>query len=264
MNKKIFEGTICLDYKSITYYVCDLSYTVYENDSFEYRFLPNYFVMDLLDSSIFQGIPGLNLDERNSEYIRKNIIPTFISERVPQKNREDLYQLLEEVGLDYLNPIEYLLRTKKRYGGDPLYLKSKNNKKTVILDELKGTYNSFDIIKLLLDNLAMGNNVIYQSTLIDNTNRKSFFNVFLGIYYKMLSSRKDAQNEGIQLAKASDKYKGRKPIYVDMIFFNDLLEQVKNKNARTGVFYLPAFFFKLDSYIMYAIPLLAIVWLMHC
>ena len=53
--------------------------------------------------------------------------------------------------------------------------------------------------------------------------------VLHGLYEKMLSSRKAVQTEGIQLAKTNDKYKGRKPVYVNMIFFTDLLNQVKNK-----------------------------------
>lgn len=78
---------------------------------FEYVFEPNYFLIDLLDSKYFQGIPGLNLDLKKQEYIRKNIIPTFISERVPQKNREDFYELLEKLNMKSMDPIEYLIRT---------------------------------------------------------------------------------------------------------------------------------------------------------
>lgn len=51
------------------------------------------------------------MDLKKKEYIRKNIIPTFISERVPQKNREDFYELLEKLNMKFMDPIEYLIRT---------------------------------------------------------------------------------------------------------------------------------------------------------
>lgn len=57
---------------------------------------------------MFQGIPSLNLDLKKEVYVRENILPTFILERVPSKNREDLYDLLKSVNLTYIDPIEYL------------------------------------------------------------------------------------------------------------------------------------------------------------
>lgn len=87
MESKTYEATICLRNQGLVYYLCDISYTVDANDNYDYVFTPNYSVIDLLDSSVFQGIPGLNLDDRKPKYIRKNTIPTFISERVPQKKQ---------------------------------------------------------------------------------------------------------------------------------------------------------------------------------
>lgn len=94
VKNEIFEsvGTICLKgQNNFIYKICKITYRLFEDESFEYVFEPNYFLIDLLDSKYFQGISGLNLDLKKQEYIRKNIIPTFISERVPQKNREDFY-----------------------------------------------------------------------------------------------------------------------------------------------------------------------------
>lgn len=71
---------------------------------------------------MFQGIPGLNLDLKKEVYIRENILPTFISERVPSKNREDLYDLLKSVNLTYMDSIEYLCRTKYKYSGDNFFM----------------------------------------------------------------------------------------------------------------------------------------------
>lgn len=228
MKKKTFEGSITIEEGAIVYYVCKLSYTIFEDESFEFVFTPNYFVIDLAPTSIFQGIPGLNLDYRKEKYVRKNVMPTFISERVPQKNREDLYELLEEVGMDHINPIEYLLKTKKQYSGDPLILKPLVNPTLVNIDEIKSKNNSFGIIKIILDNLAMGNNVLYDGTIIDNSNRKQFFNVLHNLYVNTLEFRKRASIQGIENAKNEGKYKGRKPISVDMLLFEESLKDISN------------------------------------
>ena len=228
MNKKTFEGSITIEHEGIIYYVSDLFYTIWEDDSFEFVFIPNYFVIDLLPTNVFQGIPGLNLDERKEKYFRKNIIPTFISERVPQKNREDFYELLDEVGMNYLNPIEYLLKTKKQYSGDPLKLSEKNHKSLVNINEIAAKNNIFGLTKIILDNLAKGNDVIYEGSIIDNTNRKTFFNVFHGLYVKSLKAKETSRNAGIERAKQSGKYKGRKPVQVDMILFFESLNDISN------------------------------------
>lgn len=90
---------------------------------------PNYAAIDLTDTSFFQGIPGLNLDLRRKQYVRANRV-CFISERVPQPNRVDYYELLEEVGMTYMDPIHYLIRTDKVYFGDRLYMIPNQEKKT--------------------------------------------------------------------------------------------------------------------------------------
>ena len=68
----------------------------------------------------FQGIPGLDMSMRLERYYRVNMMPYFISERTPSEKREDLWELLEEVGLDYYDRFEWLLRTNMRCGTDNL------------------------------------------------------------------------------------------------------------------------------------------------
>ena len=70
-------------------------YEEFEDETYEYRFYPNYEIIGLLNDDIFQGIPGLNLDLRKEVYIRNNMTPVFISERTPGPNRENLYEMLE-------------------------------------------------------------------------------------------------------------------------------------------------------------------------
>lgn len=56
--------------------------------------------------------------------MRENVVPVFISERTPGENREDLWELLEECGVQYLNRLEWLIRTETRYSGDGMYVQA--------------------------------------------------------------------------------------------------------------------------------------------
>ena len=91
MRKLTTSGFICLedDYK-LVYKIAKIEYEEWEDGAFVYRFYPFYKVIDMLPDSLFQGIPGLDLSLKQAVYERKNIIPTFISERTPSENREDL------------------------------------------------------------------------------------------------------------------------------------------------------------------------------
>ena len=104
MKEIVTRGDIWLkDDYNLTYKVADICYTEREDESFVYEINPNYSVISLLDTKEFQGIPGLDLDLKKKSYIRENVIPVFISERTPAKNREDLWTLLKECDMQYLN-----------------------------------------------------------------------------------------------------------------------------------------------------------------
>lgn len=222
-------GNICIkDNLNIIYVLCKIEYILTEDEKFKYIFTPNYSVIDLLDNNIFQGIPGLNLDLRKDKYVRENITPTFISERVPTPNREDYYELLKEVNMDYMDPIKYLILSDKRYSGDTLFVIDYYDRKTVVID-VDNYRNSIAVIKNIVSNLAGGNNVKINDEIIDDTNRKPFFNIFYKIYEKMYDSSKEKQKEGIEKAKQEKKYKGRKPISVDILKFDYLEEKVEKK-----------------------------------
>jgi len=219
-------GTICLKGPcNLTYKLCKIEYILNEDETYKYIFTPNYSVMELLDSYYFQGIPGINLDLKKEVYIRENRIPTFISERVPQKNREDYYELLEKVNMEYMDPILYLIRTTKKYSGDNLYVVPFEEKITICLDE----YKTNDITREIIKNICLGNNIEYKNQLINDENRKEFHDLFLGIYSVTYNSNKAKQKEGIEKAKKDGKYIGRKPISVDKLRFLELLDEVNNK-----------------------------------
>ncbi len=228
MKSIITKGIICVrDNLNIEYRLCEIEHILNDDETYKYIFTPNYFVIDLLDSSQFQGIPGINLDLRRDNYIRENMNPTFISERVPSEKREDYYELLESVNMEYMNPIEYLIRLKKRYSGDRLYVISYEEPKKIMIEDIEKKCNSLGIIKLIIDNIASGNTVILGDDI--NLSSLNVFKILYHIYEKSQKIQKYNQSQGIEAAKANGKYGGRKPKFVEEIKFRDMLNRVDNK-----------------------------------
>lgn len=125
MRSKTTKGSICLDGPcGLVYRIGTISCTVFEDESFRYEFRPNWPVIDLLGPPEFQGVPGFDLDAHKDVYVRENITPTFVSERAPSENREGLWQMLEDAGMDHLDKIEWLVRTDTHYIGDSLYVRA--------------------------------------------------------------------------------------------------------------------------------------------
>ena len=232
MRKYESKGIICIKgLFNLVYAVCKITYTITEDENYEYIFEPNYPVIDLLDSSVFQGIPGLNLDLRKKEYIRNNKVPTFISERVPTEKREDYFELLSKVNMEFMDPIEYLIRSKEQYSGDELFVKPYNDKSTILF-EFKGNETNNTIIKHILENICLGNDIIINNQKIDDTNRKMFHDVFIEIYSRSYMLKQAAQKQGIINAKKRGVYKGRKPKAVDELKFREMLERVQKKQIK--------------------------------
>jgi len=230
MKTIVSSGMICVRSKlDIAYSICKLSYILNEDETFQYIFEPNYSVMDLLTPDVFQGIPGLNLDLRAKQYVRENRIPTFISERVPSTNREDFYALLQEVGMTYMDPIEYLLRTKKQYSGDGLFLKPLLPLTEVHYERDARFETTARFIKTILQSLADGRPVKIKDTLIHDANRKTVHDVLAFIYSRSLDAQKAKQDAGIARAKSEGRYKGRKPIRVEQVAFLEMLDKVEHK-----------------------------------
>ena len=224
------EGIICIkDRYGIEYRVCHLAYTLNEDETFEYVFTPNYSVIDLTDASFFQGIPGLNLDLRRKQYVRSNMVPCFISERVPQPNRVDYYELLEEVGMTYMDPLLYLIRTDKVYFGDRFYVIPIEAKKTVDFDSSSRRLNSISCIRLILSSLAAGDDLLLGEYKIDDSTRMPVFRVVHSLYVRSVAAWKAAQEEGVAQARSSGKYHGRKPVPFDTVKFHLLLGRVERK-----------------------------------
>ncbi len=214
------DALICLrDDLGFEYVVSEIEYKLWKNEEFEYRFRPNYSVIELLDSSFFQGIPGIDLDLHKKEYVRQNTIPTFISERTPGSNRENLWQLLEDCNMEYLNRLEWLIKTDTKYIGDRLYVRKPNvNSDSNIINinnELSNLKRSCDIEKRLLQYICLGMNVEYEGFIINNGNRKICYDLLYRLYKREFNRLRELQNNGINNAKLNGKYKGRKPVQID-------------------------------------------------
>lgn len=220
MNQIITAAIICLDDDlGFSYRVSKIEYVLREDESFTYTFTPDYSVIDLLTSDLFQGIPGLDLDLRKPQYVRENITPVFISERTPGENREDLLKLLEDCGMDYLNRLEWLIRTNTRYGGDRLYAvrwEAEDDKHCMDYAEIeKAESRSAAVIQQLLQIICAGNDVKSTHFLIEDNNRKACYSLLMSLYQKEKSYVDKQRAEGIKKSAVQGNYRGRTPVQID-------------------------------------------------
>ena len=153
MSGRIKTASIFWDDEfGIHYRICRLDYEEWEDGSFEYRFTPDYNIIDMLDVGEYGGIPGLNLDHHRDVYIRRNMEPVFMTERSPSRNRVDVRELMKEVGLDHYDRLEWLIRTHTRYVGDDLYVErySEPAPKSFLSSKKKDLFtNAIDILSAL-------------------------------------------------------------------------------------------------------------------
>lgn len=228
MNRIKSDGLICIKNKiNIEFAVCKIEYILWEDETFKYIFTPYYDVISLLESNIFQGIPGLEIDLKKKEYIRENVIPTFIAERVPSEKREDYYELIQKVGMNYMNPVDYLIKTQGKYSGDKLYVKEFTERKNVVIDDVVKKSNSLGVIKIMLDNLAYGNKIVLNDRIIENS--IDIFQTLTYIYQKGYDEIKEKQRLGRDEAKKMGNYRGRKAIEIDKLLFLEQVEQLDSK-----------------------------------
>lgn len=138
-----------------------IDYQEFDEENFQYVIAPYWEIIDGLPASVFQGIPGIDMDLRLERYYRVNYIPTFIAERTPSESREDLWELLASVGLDYYDRFEWLLRTTLRSANDNLIVERRRMEQTTkefargILGELQyGDQIIVDSIEAIADTTA--------------------------------------------------------------------------------------------------------------
>lgn len=230
--------------------VAQIDYQEFDEENFQYVISPYWEIVDGLPASVFQGIPGIDMDLRLETYYRVNYIPTFIAERTPSENREDLWEILESVGLDYYDRFEWLIRTPMRAANDNLIVERRRTKQVVekyttgILSTLQyGDKVIVDSMEAIADTTAgfadeiftvitNGVDIISESgqVLVDITTRSSMIPIIIA--QKIIAQREYAKNRrsGIEQAKKQGKYTGRKPIEVD----EKVLRQV-NQELKVGL-----------------------------
>ena len=235
MEKLIVKGIICLkDEFKFTYKIADITYIEYENGDFSYLFYPHYNVIDILNSQLFQGIPGLDLSKKLKCYERHNVTPVFISERTPSENREDLWELLEEYNMKSLNRLKWLLKTDTRYSGDRLYVKERStldDNRTIKTDSMFDLVKRSDSLsKVLLEIICYGNYLQCNEITINDNNRKYYYDLLMPMYKKEYSLKKERIEKIRKLALEEKKYKGRKEIAVDPLLFEKVSQEYKSKS----------------------------------
>ena len=231
--------------------VAQIDYQEFDEENFQYVISPYWDIIDGLPTSVFQGIPGIDMDLRLEQYYRVNYIPTFIAERTPSENREDLWELLGSVGLDYYDRFEWLLRTTMRSANDNLIVERKRMKKTIeryeqytcktlemlqygdqiIVDSMESISNTSAAFTEGMFTVVMnGIDIINQSgeVLVDTMTRAAM--VPFMITHRILAKREHASNRrvGIEQAKKDGKYTGRKPIEVDEKVLRQVYQELKN------------------------------------
>ena len=215
--------------------VAQIDYQEFDEENFQYVISPYWEIVDGLPASVFQGIPGIDMDLRLKDYYRVNYIPTFIAERTPSENREDLWELLESVDLDYYDRFEWLLRTKMRAANDNLIVERRRIEETVgqftsgIISGLQyGDKVIVESMEAIADTTAgladgmfnivtSGIDVVTESgqVLVDAMTRAAMIPYMVAQRIMSRRERISHQQAGIEQAKKDGKYAGRKPTPVD-------------------------------------------------
>lgn len=178
----------------------------------------------------------MNLDLKKESYIRENITPVFISERAPERNREDLWELLKQCDMQYLNQLEWLIRTDTRYSGDKLFVQRPENKSIKVESVRMLGDRSAVICRKILEVICYGDIVTSSTFVIDDKNRKQYFDLLMVLYSterKFLDSRR---SDGIAASAKKGNYKGRKKARIDKlaaqeIFLDYAIKKISSKEA---------------------------------
>lgn len=231
MKETTTTGTICFkDDFGIVYKISKITYTEHADETFEYVFTPFYEVIDMLNADLFQGIPGLKLETHKKQYVRTNVIPTFIAERTPGKNRENLWELLETVGMTYLNQLEWLIRTDTTYSGDRLYVKRyepADEKQLIKTNAVSRTI--LKSCRYLLDAICYGNDVESPEYTINDSNRKDIYHILYQLYANECKRVNANKRAGIRKGAEAGHYKGRKRKYANTPKMYDICDAFAKK-----------------------------------
>lgn len=231
-----------------------ITYESFENEEFQYIITPFWEIIDTLPPSIFQGIPGIDMDMRLEHYYRVNYVPVFMTERTPGPNREDLWELLDSVNLTYYDRLEWLIRTDLRAAVDNLIVERDREearaetvscRKELEAFLKEGQYgdqitianiralgnNSEECTKMLNRLMHYGIRLISKEEHLDLSveDYKEFLPVFAAMYQMDREMRKRQQAKGIARAKEQAVYQGRKRKAVDADFLAEIILRFQRK-----------------------------------
>ncbi|MCI1734380.1 MAG: hypothetical protein LKM30_01410 [Bacilli bacterium] len=217
------EGEICLVFSpSILFKVAKITYEIFIDDSFQYSIQPYYDVIDGLPVSIFQGIPGIDIDKRLPIYYRVNMTPVYVTERSPEPNRVGLEDLLKEVGMDHLNRLEWMLRTKRTYMGDNFVTKPLGFDNDPGFDNANLYAREASILRML----GLRKPIVIDGTAFTDAERPTLLKSHILDYQRMERARRSAIVIGQKKAKAEKRYLGRKPLAIPEPLLEDILHSV--------------------------------------
>ena len=226
MKEKVTRAQLCLEGPGgFIYDIATIRYIVRDDESFQYEIEPNYAVIDLLGPQDFQGIPGVNLSLRKPIYVRENTTPTLIADRAPMDNREDLWQLLEAYGMDYLDPVEWLVRSQKRYIGDKFFFRAiEDNREAARIDigsAIERAPSTHQAIKRILTAICAGTTLECDGVRIGSDIRKVLFRTLLRLYEKGRKLKSGDDTDG------HPSVSGRKRKPVDELMLREAIEQYR-------------------------------------
>lgn len=230
MRSLTTKGIICLqDDYNFVYRIALIEYTEWEDEQFKYSIKPFYNVIDMLPDYLFQGIPGIDISLRRAVYERKNILPTFISERSPGENREDVWRLLEENGMKALNRLEWLIKTNKRYSGDRFFVQGYSEPRNISVPSMFDLAKRSDaVIGELLRIICYGDYLHTDEIEINDKTRIDYYDLLMPLYIHNYNLRRIVQQKGIDLAKEKRSFKGRERLKIDMLLFDKLARDYLN------------------------------------
>ena len=240
----------CFDENGSLFPVGEISYERFDDQNFQYVITPYWNEIAHLPASIFFDIPGIDLRVKKDRYYRVNITPTFIEMRTPGPGRVDLWDLLSEVGLDYYDRFEWLLRSGKKCGDDNFIVVRKREPKTFSLNASDFDLNdllpgdtvivsrlselpavkpefSYHLFRLLASGASI--QIESEQRSLDATEKRAMLYLLNILRMRDENYASIRQAEGIRKAREEGKYTGRKRHPVDPV----LLEQV-TKQFRTG------------------------------
>ena len=231
------------------YSVGEIALERFDEQNFQYIITPYWEYIEFIPDGVFHGIPGIDMENNKQErYYRVNITPAFISMRTPSEQRENVKELMANVGLNYYDRFEWLLRSEAKCGDDNLFVvrKVSNEKQFYSTADIKylNRDSVIDLAALIRHYKRFANNYIVRmyeirqsgARIIDENGHyltQEEINAQLALLKEQLilmdyNYRKTRQ-EGIEVAKTRGHYLGRKPISVDEELLNKIRDQFKSK-----------------------------------